>query len=349
MNDDSRVVSHLKVERASFWAVPLFLVALVYFGLSTPFITVLFGYLILSYIGRVVAKPWAILLFAILAVVLFYLFIHFLGEAIQAIPETAEKAIPMIVDFANKRGFEVPFSDPGTLKSFVVEGVRSQLLYVAKFAQVFTKEFVYVIIGLVVTCGLFVQGEIDLGRGSYANPHNLYSVFTNALAERFKRFFDSFHTVMGAQVAISSVNTFFTGLFLAVLYLVGSPLPYSFVIVVVTFLCGLLPIIGNLISNTIIFFIGVSQSVKLGVIALSYLIILHKFEYFLNSKIIGGKIKNPMWLTLLGLLAGERLGGVPGMILAPVILHYFKMEGSQIPTTASDSLEPSKINLKSST
>jgi predicted PurR-regulated permease PerM len=141
---------------------------------------------------------------------------------------------------------------------------------------------------------------------------------------------------MGAQVVISAVNTFFTGLFLIVLYLCNYPLPYSFVIVVVTFLCGLLPIVGNLISNTVIFFIGLSQSVNLGIIALTYLVVLHKFEYFLNSKIIGGKIKTPMWLTLLGLLAGERLGGVPGMILAPVILHYCKFEASAVPYQPSD-------------
>jgi predicted PurR-regulated permease PerM len=329
-------ISHYKVERASYLAIVLFLIGVVYFGLSTAFITVLFGFLIISYIGKVASRGWSIVLFSILSVILFYLFIHFLGEAISAIPQTAEKAIPVIVDFANKRGIEVPFSDPGSLKSFVVEEVRTQLLHIAKFAQVFTKEFVYVIIGLVVTCGLFFQNEIDLGRDSYLLRNNAYSVFTSALSRRFSRFFNSFHTVMGAQVLISAVNTFFTGLFLVVLYLIGTPLPFSFVIVVVTFLCGLLPIIGNLISNTIIFFIGVSQSVQLGVIALSYLIILHKFEYFLNSKIIGGKIKNPMWLTLIGLLVGERLGGVPGMILAPVILHYCKMEGSLVPTSDPD-------------
>jgi predicted PurR-regulated permease PerM len=329
-------ISYQKVEKASFLAIALFLVSVVYFSLSTAFITVLFGFLIISYIGRVSSKGWSIVLFVLLSVVLFYLFIHFLGEAIRAIPQTAEKAIPVIVDFANKRGFQVPFSDPGTLKSFVVEEITTQLLYVAKFAQVFTKEFVYVIIGLVVTCGLFYQNEIDLGRDSYLIRNNAYSVFTSALARRFGRFFHSFHTVMGAQVLISAVNTFFTGLFLLLLIVLDTPLPFSFVIVVVTFLCGLLPIIGNLISNTIIFFMGVSQSVELGVIALSYLIILHKFEYFLNSKIIGGKIKNPMWLTLLGLLVGERLGGVPGMILAPVVLHYCKMESSLIPTNDPD-------------
>lgn len=42
---------------------------------------------------------------------------------------------------------------------------------------------------------------------------------------------------------------------------------------------------------------------------------LHKLEYFLNSKIIGDRIKNPVWLTLLALIIGERFMGIPGMIL----------------------------------
>jgi len=37
-----------------------------------------------------------------------------------------------------------------------------------------------------------------------------------------------------------------------------------------------------------------------------------------------------MWLTLLGLIVGERLMGIPGMILAPVVLNYLKLEGSQV-------------------
>ena len=36
-----------------------------------------------------------------------------------------------------------------------------------------------------------------------------------------------------------------------------------------------------------------------------------------------------MWLTLLGLLLGERLMGIPGMILAPIVLHYIKVEASR--------------------
>ena len=61
---------------------------------------------------------------------------------------------------------------------------------------------------------------------------------------------------------------------------------------------------------------------------------MHKLEYFLNSKIIGTRIDSPMWLTLIGLVMGERLMGIPGMILAPVVLHYIKLEA-----TACQSIE----------
>jgi predicted PurR-regulated permease PerM len=37
-----------------------------------------------------------------------------------------------------------------------------------------------------------------------------------------------------------------------------------------------------------------------------------------------------MWLTLLALVVGERLMGIGGMILAPVVLHYVKTEASKV-------------------
>jgi len=75
-------------------------------------------------------------------------------------------------------------------------------------------------------------------------------------------------------------------------------------------------------------------------IALIFLVVIHKLEYFLNSKIIGDRIKNPMWLTLLGLVLGEKLMGIPGMILAPVVLHYIKVEASRNKVSDLTSEEP---------
>ena len=110
------------------------------------------------------------------------------------------------------------------------------------------------------------------------------------------------------------------------------------VIAGLTFVFGLMPIIGNLISNTIIVSVGLTISPHMAVWALVFLVSIHKLEFFLNSKIIGSRIKNPMWLTLLGLLLGEKLMGIPGMILAPVLLHYIKVEASN--STLQDDQTP---------
>jgi predicted PurR-regulated permease PerM len=129
---------------------------------------------------------------------------------------------------------------------------------------------------------------------------------------------------MGAQILISLINTALTTAFLLL-----NHFPYAGVIIVLTFMCGLLPIIGNLMSNTLIVGVGITLSPRTALLALLFLVLLHKLEYFLNSKIVGDRIKNPMWLTLLGLVIGEVLMGVPGMILAPAVLHYIKVEASR--------------------
>jgi predicted PurR-regulated permease PerM len=330
-------ISERTIERASYVTVALVLFAVGHYGLATPFITILFSCLTLHFLGKVFSKPVAIVAFAVLNLLLFYLFVHFIGEAVGALPLAATKAVPIVVEWANSYGINLPFTNPESLKEFALDGIKEQLRGIAKFAEIFTKESVYVIIGIVAACGLFTTPHLDLGRNSYALRDNVYSIYAQKLTQRFALFFESFRTVMGAQIVISAVNTLFTGLFVVVLSLFGTPLPYSFVIVVITFLCGLLPIIGNLISNSVIFSIGLTQSAKLAIISLLYLIVLHKFEYFLNSRIIGGRIKNPMWMTLLGLLVGERLMGIPGMILAPVVLNYIKLEGTRMKATSSDS------------
>jgi len=142
---------------------------------------------------------------------------------------------------------------------------------------------------------------------------------------RFKTFYESFSTVMGAQIVISAINTVLTGIFVLAVHM-----PYAWVVIGATFFCGLLPILGNVLSNTIVVGIGITVSPKMAIISLVFLIVIHKLEYFLNSKIVGDRIRNPFWLTLLGLILGERLMGIPGMILAPVVLNYIKVEASRL-------------------
>ena len=76
--------------------------------------------------------------------------------------------------------------------------------------------------------------------------------------------------------------------------------------------------------------VGFTMSPTMAIAALIFLVLLHKLEYFLNSKIIGDRISNPVWLTLMGLVVGEKIMGIPGMILAPVALYYLKVETGRI-------------------
>ncbi len=143
-------------------------------------------------------------------------------------------------------------------------------------------------------------------------------------------FYSHFHQVMGAQFIISLINTLLT---IVLLFVLG--VPHKVSLTVLVFIFGLLPIVGNLISNTIICISALLWAGPWQLVAsLVFLVIIHKLEYFLNSKIIGNRVQLPMYMILLGLIIGESLFHISGMILAvPVILfvraelHAIKYEG----------------------
>ena len=195
----------------------------------------------------------------------------------------------------------------------------------ANFARHASTTFVFILIAVVVAVSIFFNSQLDLFRETHKVRNNLYSVLCDEISARFTEFYRSFSTVMGAQMTISAINTVFTSVFVFAVRL-----PYAAVVVGLTFLCGLFPIVGNVVSNTVIVFIGFLVSPKVAIGALLFLVIIHKLEYFLNSKIIGNRIRNPIWMTLIGLIIGERLMGVPGMILSPVVLNYLRVEMSKI-------------------
>ena len=49
-------------------------------------------------------------------------------------------------------------------------------------------------------------------------------------------------------------------------------MPHAPLLIALTFLCGLVPIVGNLVSNTIIVFVALTMSLKLAISALVFLI-----------------------------------------------------------------------------
>jgi predicted PurR-regulated permease PerM len=176
----------------------------------------------------------------------------------------------------------------------------------------------HIIIGMVIGVLLSLESVVP-----DSNPGLVTAEFVN----RAQRLGLAFRRVVFAQVWISAINTTLTAIYLAfVLPMFGIHLPFTKTLIVATFVLGLLPILGNLISNTVIFVVSLSHSLLVALAALSYLIVIHKLEYFLNARIIGGQIRAKAWEMLLAMLVMEAAFGIAGLIAAPIYYAYLKDE-----------------------
>ncbi len=148
-----------------------------------------------------------------------------------------------------------------------------------------------------------------------------------SLAKRATVLGNAFRRVVFAQVRISAINTALTGIYLlVVLPMLGVDLPLSKTMVAVTFVVGLLPVLGNLISNTVIVVVSLSVSIYAAIGSLVFLVVIHKLEYFLNARIIGSRIHAHAWELLLAMLVMDSAFGIPGVIAAPIYYAYIKDE-----------------------
>src|SRR6266480_2631172 len=252
-------------------AVLLALVGLLH--LATLALTTLFGYFALRQFSFGRSKALGVALYLIAVGAVGYGLFYFSRQAYIALPRIAETTIPAVVGYAEKQGLELPFTDYASLKTLALNGVKEEFANVGRYARRTIFEFAMLLVGLVVSIGLFLNATWQREGDPHAVKDSLYSLVSQEVAIRFRTFYRSFATL----------------------------------------------IVG----------VAFTLSPRTALFALIFLVVIHKLEYFLNSKIIGDRIKNPMWLTLLGLVLGEKLMGIPGMILAPVVLHYITVEASK--------------------
>ncbi len=154
-----------------------------------------------------------------------------------------------------------------------------------------------------------------------------YRPFAAALRNRAGNLSAAFQRIVFAQVRISAINTAITAIFiLVILPLAGVRLPLSKSLIAITFFAGLLPVLGNLISNTVLVIVSLSHSLQTAVAALLFMVVVHKLEYFLNARIIGSRINASAWELLVAMLVMESVFGVQGVIAAPIFYALLKME-----------------------
>jgi len=208
--------------------------------------------------------------------------------------------------------------DADALQARIAGWLQEHLTAVRSAGQQATEIFVRIVIGMVIGALIALR---------QADPPVAYRPLALALVGRIERFGEAFRYVVFAQVRIAAVNASLTAIYLVVILpLVGVHLPLLKTMVFITFLAGLIPVVGNLISNVVVVIVSLSVSPAVAAGSLVYLVAIHKLEYFLNARMVGRQIEARAWELLLAMLVMEAAFGVAGLIAAPIYYAYLKDE-----------------------
>jgi predicted PurR-regulated permease PerM len=318
------------------WLVLLGLVALfIYLGLLKFLVFLLFMRLVVDLLVHGIGRrvPWfsrtAILyaVYALLAGVIAALAVLVVPRFLTDLPAYARNLDAnlgaKIADLLATWNITI---DPGDLRLKAAEWGRSHVGESFDLARRAGANVVLLVVALVITFLITHDRLTATDDDAAAVPENLWRFLAAFLSRKVASFYGFFRQVMAGQVIISLINT---GLTIGLLVLLG--IPHKVALTVMVFIFGLLPVVGNLISNTLICLSAFIWAGPVQVVAsLVFLVVIHKLEYFLNGKIIGEIVKLPMALTLLGLIVGESLFHISGMILSIPIILFVRAEVGKV-------------------
>lgn len=240
-------------------------------------------------------------------------------------PDNAIVLLGKVADIVNEARSKLPAwvanqlpANPDEIEAMFTRWLRENAHDIQLWGQQLGTVLVKSIIAMVV--GALIALHINSG----AKP---LGPLATRLRERVIAFSQSFRDVALSQIRISALNTVLTAIYLAIILpLLGVQLPLVKTMVAVTFLAGLLPIIGNLISNTVIVLVSLSVSLGAAIGSLVFLVLIHKLEYFVNARIVGSRIHARAWELLLAMLVLESWHGGAGLVAAPIFYAYGKRE-----------------------
>ena len=317
-----------RAKKFSYALVPLLVLAAAGLHLGPTVLAGLLSYMILDVTHRWLARRltselsrWlALVIFLVAATALGLMVARFIRSIIHTLPQIASTAIPKLIVLSESHGINLPFDNVYELREIAIHEIKDNAEAITKTSGVLTVRFFHILIAVFVAMLAFFSRP----REDY--EANFFDDLRRELGARMKTLMRGLEKILGAQVIIAAAYTVMTLLFLLVM-------GFSHVIflTLATFLFGVMPVIGNIISNAIIVAAGLTLSTRHAIFALVFLIFIHKSGYLVYGRVLGASMKLPMWQTLLAILLGEVVLGVPGIILAPTLLHYAREELRSIP------------------
>lgn len=306
-------------------------------NLSIFIISFLFLYLISDFITNDVRRLIPVMpkafLFSILYMAVIFLIILMVYKIIpdigKKLPAIAGKLQTEIITHYSKASEKLnlkEYIDPEEVRTAVVTATTTTIQFLMnRFKSVYIVT-IYFIFALVINLLLY-HDKRKIGLAFAGKPKSLMFFLFTFVELRIRVFYFYFKQVMGGQMIISLINTAVSGIIVF-----GLHLPSPLLLIGLIFFCGLFPVVGNLVSNTILTIIAfISIGLWAAGVCLILLIVIHKLEYFLNSKIISAIVNLPMVVSLTSLVIGEVLLGLIGLMLAIPMLLFLRHELEHIP------------------
>ena len=249
------------------------------------------------------------------------MFASYITEGRESLAELFQKMADVVITGSSFMPAWTHVYLPANIEEWQVaaaEWLRGNARYFSVIGADAVVMFVHLLVGMVI------GGMVAMHP---AMPSSRKAPLAHAMSERVEYLGLAFRRIVFSQIRISALNTALTGIFLAfIMPMLGYELPLVKTMIAVTFIVGLMPVIGNVISNTVIFVVSLGVSSGAAIAALVFLVAIHKLEYFVNARIVGGQINSRAWEMLTVMLVMEAVFGVPGLVAAPIFYAYVKEE-----------------------
>ncbi len=317
--------------KASYALVVLALAVAARFSLGHALIAGLFSFMMLDHAEAALkdagASPrlarWSsVALFTVVASLLAVIFAAFVAIGVERLPQLLDRLLPRVDELAGRFGVGLAVDNVQELRALILTTIKENARSVTTTSGLLTRGFFQILLAVFIAVLRFVSSApvpVERRKG-------LDAEVLSECRDRAALFSASFDLVMGAQILVAAINTAVAGVFL-----IAFQIPFRTMLTLTTFVCGMIPIVGNVISNSLIVAAALTRSDHLALAALIFLVVVHKGGYLLNSRIVGARMETPTWAILLGLLIGEALLGVTGVILAPTLIYYVRQELRAIP------------------
>ncbi len=203
----------------------------------------------------------------------------------------------------------------------IVEGIRHRAGDALSAASAIGHFFVYVLIGFILALVYIVEEDELAAFWDRVDGRSL----GGTIGRWFGHLADATIVTVQLQFVVAAFNTATT---LPVLLALG--VPHVAPLMVLVFVSALVPVIGNVVSGTVLALLAYQAKGWLGVgIFVGLTFVLHKVEsYYLSPRLTARHVKIPGFLLIVSLLLCEHIFGFKGLFLSfPILFIAGRIRG----------------------